>query len=713
MATSEIAKLESRWRENPQGLTFAPLAEAYRKLKDPARALDILRPGLERHPDYIPANIVLGRCHWDLHDLPAAERAFTHVLSLDGENVIALKALADITERLARYDEAERWLESLLVVDRSNDEARAQLTRVRALHAEQGASALGADATTATAAGGTEAQPGGNDALGLEPTALAAGDDASAVEPVAVDDAPAPDPADDLTMVEPMDLEPTAFEPTAFEPTVLETTSFTELAAEPAGAADSDAGAEEPAGFESFESVSFAEVSGASVESMSEDFVPQDEFAPPPRDAAESTDAAGGLESLAAPDEPAVSTPFVPEHTAPEPGAGAPVSASAGEDGFLVERNEEIVLHASGGEFQTPSAAEDLMRTAGPQGDVLQPEPHAADPASLANSADEARWGHDDGAIELAGAYAGFDAETAPDVDLERSLDAGPAGGAVAEETSAQLPAEPAVEPAAEPMADAPAAEPPRGADGFTAPVAEFTPEPAMEPAPDSEPESHLAHPTPAVPRGQTGSDHPAEPEPDLVVTETMAEVYLRQGHVIEALAVYRELSRRSPNDLGLRNRIAELELRAAMARGGRRAYAASETGGQSVAAFLRSILAARPAAVGGPRWAQAAGTSEGTSTPAGSGAGAGSSAEAPADAGAPTRPAGDPLSLGSVFGEEPPAAAPAMPEVKPAAGVSYDEFFGAPRAPSSGGARSNPAPSAKGDDDLDQFHTWLQGLKR
>ena len=31
----------------------------------------------------------------------AAESAFTHVLSLDGENVIALKALADITERLA------------------------------------------------------------------------------------------------------------------------------------------------------------------------------------------------------------------------------------------------------------------------------------------------------------------------------------------------------------------------------------------------------------------------------------------------------------------------------------------------------------------------------------------------------------------------------------------------------------------------------------
>ena len=115
MSTSEIAKLESRWRDNPQGLTFAPLAEAYRKQKDPRRALEILQPGLERHPDYIPANIVLGRCHWDLGDLEAAERAFTHVLALDGENVIALKALADITERQSRPFESERWLETLLV----------------------------------------------------------------------------------------------------------------------------------------------------------------------------------------------------------------------------------------------------------------------------------------------------------------------------------------------------------------------------------------------------------------------------------------------------------------------------------------------------------------------------------------------------------------------------------------------------------------------
>jgi tetratricopeptide (TPR) repeat protein len=130
MALSEIEKLERRYAENPQGLTFAPLAEVHRKNGDVSRALDLLRPGLTLHPDYIPASIVLGRCHLDLGDLPAAEAAFMHVLGLDGENVIALKALADITERVFRFDESERWLRTLLSIDRSNDDARDQLGRV-------------------------------------------------------------------------------------------------------------------------------------------------------------------------------------------------------------------------------------------------------------------------------------------------------------------------------------------------------------------------------------------------------------------------------------------------------------------------------------------------------------------------------------------------------------------------------------------------------
>ncbi len=81
------------------------------------------------------------------------------------------------------------------------------------------------------------------------------------------------------------------------------------------------------------------------------------------------------------------------------------------------------------------------------------------------------------------------------------------------------------------------------------------------------------------------------------------------------------------------------------------------------------------------------------------------------ASAGAPTRPAADTLSLSSVFGEEGSDTPPAVPAAGSGSGsVSFDDFFGSsPAAPS---ARTPRTPDPKSDD-LDQFHAWLQNLKR
>ena len=136
MASSgEIEKLERRWAENQLGLTFAPLAEAYRKAGDPDRALLLLEAGLAQHPNYIPAHIVRGRCHLDAQADGPAELSFLRVTELDPENVIALKSLAEISERAGRLPEAMRRLQLLLDVDRNNEEARGQLDRVREVYA--------------------------------------------------------------------------------------------------------------------------------------------------------------------------------------------------------------------------------------------------------------------------------------------------------------------------------------------------------------------------------------------------------------------------------------------------------------------------------------------------------------------------------------------------------------------------------------------------
>ncbi len=105
-----------------------------------------------------------------------------------------------------------------------------------------------------------------------------------------------------------------------------------------------------------------------------------------------------------------------------------------------------------------------------------------------------------------------------------------------------------------------------------------------------------------------------------------------------------------------------------------RRSYLARETKGRSVATFFRSLLAARLPAEGG---LTAAGT--------------GSEVDGGAPADLPV----------------PPGVAAA--DQKADAAVSFDDFFGSEREGSTP-LRQRAEP---GKDDLDQFQTWLQNLKR
>ncbi|HEY2804242.1 MAG TPA: tetratricopeptide repeat protein, partial [Gemmatimonadales bacterium] len=129
-ALSEIEKLEARWAENPDGRYFAPLADAYRKAGRIDEAITVATGGLGKHPDYLSAHIVLGRCYLAKKDDGEARAAFERVLALDGENIIALKSLAEIAERENQIDDARRWLQRLLTIDAMNAEAAEDLARL-------------------------------------------------------------------------------------------------------------------------------------------------------------------------------------------------------------------------------------------------------------------------------------------------------------------------------------------------------------------------------------------------------------------------------------------------------------------------------------------------------------------------------------------------------------------------------------------------------
>jgi len=128
---SELDRLEARYRENPKGRNFAPLADAYRKAGLIDNAIDLCQEGLKLHPDYVSAHIVYGRCLIDKKDDPGAEQVYQKVLTLDPENIIALKVLAEIADRTSHFDDVVQWLTRLLAADPMNGDAAEALARAK------------------------------------------------------------------------------------------------------------------------------------------------------------------------------------------------------------------------------------------------------------------------------------------------------------------------------------------------------------------------------------------------------------------------------------------------------------------------------------------------------------------------------------------------------------------------------------------------------
>lgn len=123
----EIEQLEQRVAENPEGRMFAHLADAYRKAGELDQAERIILDGLERHPDYVSAHLVLGRIYMDGARAEEAGRQFQRTLELDPHNLIALKALGDLAVQKGASEEARSWYGRMLQVDPYNDEAQAAL----------------------------------------------------------------------------------------------------------------------------------------------------------------------------------------------------------------------------------------------------------------------------------------------------------------------------------------------------------------------------------------------------------------------------------------------------------------------------------------------------------------------------------------------------------------------------------------------------------
>src|SRR5213078_2625084 len=120
-SSARIDELRKKFDENPR-LYFAPLANEYRKAGDLEQAIFICQEYLPHQPGHMSGHIVYGQALFEAGRADEARSVFETALTLDPENLIALRHLGDIAQRSGDAAAARSWYQRVLEVDPRNDE---------------------------------------------------------------------------------------------------------------------------------------------------------------------------------------------------------------------------------------------------------------------------------------------------------------------------------------------------------------------------------------------------------------------------------------------------------------------------------------------------------------------------------------------------------------------------------------------------------------
>ncbi len=116
MDYDRLRELQEKFEENPRRY-FAPLANEYRKGGQPKRAIEICRSQLSQMPGHMSGQIVFGQSLYDTGEFDESRQVFERALTLDPENLIALRSLGDMSLQSGNTVEARKWYMRLLDAD--------------------------------------------------------------------------------------------------------------------------------------------------------------------------------------------------------------------------------------------------------------------------------------------------------------------------------------------------------------------------------------------------------------------------------------------------------------------------------------------------------------------------------------------------------------------------------------------------------------------
>src|SRR5207237_6703396 len=129
--TVRIDEIRKKFEQNPRRY-FAPLANEYRKVGDLQEAIRICQTHLPEQPGHMSGHIVYGQALFEAGKGDEARAVFETALTLDPENLIALRHLGDIAKAAGDAAAAKTWYERVLEADPRNEEIAQLLASVSA-----------------------------------------------------------------------------------------------------------------------------------------------------------------------------------------------------------------------------------------------------------------------------------------------------------------------------------------------------------------------------------------------------------------------------------------------------------------------------------------------------------------------------------------------------------------------------------------------------
>ncbi len=129
-----IEELRKRYEENPRRF-FAPLANEYRKSGDLEQAISLCQEHLADQPGNMNGHVVFAQALFEAGRFDESALTFETALSLDPENLIALRHLGDMARDRGDIAKAREWYTRVLDADPRNDEILGFLQQMEAVPA--------------------------------------------------------------------------------------------------------------------------------------------------------------------------------------------------------------------------------------------------------------------------------------------------------------------------------------------------------------------------------------------------------------------------------------------------------------------------------------------------------------------------------------------------------------------------------------------------